>query len=142
MKYFYLAICVVYLPLTAMYLYQRKNIDYRRFGWGRKNRLGVWLAMLFAFVVLTAKPLFPSFVDAIEIGWEDYRGRDGGEFYFFAQWLIALTLLIFPHLVKKDNWSKNPSPSQYHNRFNANAYWYTGLIFSLLPIYNTWHLLS
>ncbi|GAA6186355.1 hypothetical protein [Aliiglaciecola sp. NS0011-25] len=142
MKYFYLSLIIVYLPLTAIYIYQRGNKKYNDFNWGSKNRIGVWFAILFAFIILTAKLFFPSFIYAINTGWDDYRGRSGGEIFYFFQWLIALVLLIFPHVVKRDNWSNNPTSTQYNERFKANGYWYGGLVFSILPISNTWVLLN
>lgn len=141
MKYFYLFLFIVYFPLIGVYLYQRGNEKYKNFTWGNKNRVGVWLSIILMVFLSCAKLAFPSFVNAVNIGWEDYEGHRGGEFYYCLQWLIALFLLIFPHLIKKENWSNNPSPSQYHDRFNADGYWYAGLIFSLLPIYNTWTLI-
>ena len=142
MKYFYLSLLIVYLPLTTTYIYQRKNKKYGDFKWGTKNRIGVWIAILFAITILSAKFFFPSFIYSINEGWDDYRGRSGGEFYYFFQWLIALTLLIFPHVVKRDNWSNNPTSTQYHDRFKADGYWYAGLVFSILPLRNTWVLLN
>ncbi|KMT67058.1 hypothetical protein [Catenovulum maritimum] len=142
MKYFYLPLIIVYLPLMGMYIYQRGNRKYADFRWGVKNRIGVWFAILLALIILTAKLFFPFFVNSINIDWNDYRGRSGGEIYLFIQWLIALTLLIFPHIIKRDNWSNNPTPSQFHDRFNAHLYWYAGLIFSILPISNTLTLLN
>lgn len=142
MKYIYLFLFIVYLPLIGMYIYQRNNKKYENFKWGAKNRIGVWLSVFLAFILLTAKFFFPSFIYSINIGWDDYRGRSGGEFYYCTQWLVALTLLIFPHIVKRDNWSNNPTSSQYNDRFNANGYWYVGLVFSFLPVHNTWVLIN
>lgn len=142
MKYVFLPLLLVYLPLVVLYVYQRKNKHYDGFTWGAKNRIGVWLAIAFALLILTAKPWFPSFAESINLGWKTGRGGKGGEVEYFLGWLFCLTLLIFPHIVKKDNWSVNPTGLEYADRFNANGYWYVGLLLSLFKIYRTWQLLG
>lgn len=142
MKYFYLFLFIVYLPLFVMYFYQRGNDNYKNFKWGVKNRIGVWLAILLALLILSAKLLFPFFVYSINIGWEDFEGDNGGEILYCIYWLISLTLLIFPHLIKKSKWSSNPSSAQYYDRFSADGYWYIGLVFSVIPILITLSILN
>lgn len=141
MKYFYLFLFIVYLPLIGIYISQRNNKKYNDFEWSTKNRIGVWIAILLALLVLTSKLFFPSFAQSLNIGWEDSRGRSGGEIFYCFQWLITLVLLIFPHMIKRDNWSKNPTSTQFYDRFNAHGYWYAGLVFSILPVHNTWVLI-
>lgn len=139
MKYFYLFILIVFLPLFSIYIYQRKSPEFKDFTWSTKNRIGVWLALILALIVITAKYAFPSFVYNINTGWDAYRGS--GEVNYFFHWLIALTLLIFPHVVKKCRWSNNPTGLQYHDRFKSSGYWYSGLVFSVIPIHTTWLLI-
>ncbi|WP_426356822.1 hypothetical protein ACPUVO_10005 [Pseudocolwellia sp. HL-MZ19] len=141
MKYFYLFLFIVYLPLTGMYLFQRGNKKYDGFTWNTKNRIGVWLAILLALIVLSAKIFFPYFVYSMNNGWDDAFGDSGGEISYCFQWLAVLSLLIFPHLFKKSNWSNHPTATKHYDRFNASGYWYVGLVFSLLPIYNTYVIL-
>ncbi|WP_394146604.1 hypothetical protein [Vibrio atypicus] len=141
MKYLLLFLFIVYLPLIGMYIYQRSNKKFEDFKWGTKNRIGVWLAIVLALIVVSAKHVFPSFVQAINVGWDSYRGTNG-EFAYCFSWLVALILLIFPHMVKRDNWPSNPSPMEYHDRYKCDCYWYGGLIFSIIPIHNTLILLN
>jgi hypothetical protein len=138
-KYLNLFLFIVFIPLFCMYIYQRKNRDFQNFVWGIKNRIGVWIAVALALIVAFAEVFFPSLAYNINIGWGE--SRDSDEFDYCFQWLIALTLLIFPHLVKKSYWSINPSSSEYHDRYKCSGYWYAGLGFSIIPIHTTWQLM-
>ncbi|GEM_PF-3081508 len=138
MKYLYLFFFTIYVPLLVIYFLQKNNSEYKGFNWAGKNSLGVWLAVLLALFVISAKWTAPSFVIAINTGWQGFRGS--GELSYCIRWLIALTLLIFPHVIKKSFWRINPTATEFYSRFNSDGYWYAGLAFAIYPLYETWNL--
>ena len=142
MKYFFLFFFIVFVPLVCTYVYQRNNPAFAGFTWGDKNRKGVWIAISLALFVLFAQVLCPEFIAKINAGWKTSRGRDGGEIDYCLQWLLALELLIFPHVIKRSYWAINPTARQYYSRFKCNGYWYAGWAALLLPVITTWQLIA
>ena len=138
-KYLILFLSIVYLPLVVTYIYQRNHSEYKKFEWNRYNDLAVRVAIaLLAFLIL-ARVLAPKFVWAMNEGWRGYRGA--GEIQFCLTWLMALHLLIFPHISKRSYWAINPTAIQLNNRYDTTIVRIGGLFLLLWVMRNTWVLI-